>query len=87
MQLKKYTTYCFEAKLKYIGKDEYYLVPFQVLANDRYLARSMLWEYLENPDKTGYKYETCVHIQPMPSNQIIADADKITNIQSGYTIQ
>lgn len=78
--IEQFTTYCFEAKLKYIDKDEYYIVPFQILAEDGYKARSMLWEYLENPEQTGYKYETCVHLQPMPSNQILIDTSNIIDI-------
>lgn len=77
--IKRCTTYCFEAKLKCTGKDEYYVVPFQILAGDGYTARSMLWKYLENPEQTGYKYETCVHLQPMPSSQIIMDTSDILN--------
>lgn len=80
MRIREYTTYCFEAKLKYIGEDRYYLVPFQVLAEDGYIAKSMLWKYLENPEQVGYKYETCVHIQPMPSSQIIIDTSDIIDI-------
>lgn len=77
--IEQFTTYCFEAKLKYIDKDEYYIVPFQILAKDGYKARSMLWKYLENLEQTGYKYEICVHLQPMPSGQIIMDTSDILN--------
>lgn len=85
--IEQFTTYCFEAKLKYIDKDEYYIVPFQILAGDGYTARSMLWKYLENPEKTGYKYETCVHLQPMPSGQIIMDANDILNFLGKNAIE
>ena len=43
--IKRHTTYCFEAKLKEIGKDTYYFVPFQVLAENQYVAKTILEEY------------------------------------------
>lgn len=70
-KIKKETFYCFEAKLKYENKDDYFLVPFNVLATDGYEAHKMLEIWLSNPLQTGYKYEMCVGIIPKPSNQII----------------
>ena len=68
---KEKTFYCYEAKLKYKNKEEYFLVPFNVLATDSYEAQKILEIWLSNPFQTGYKYEMCVGIIPKPSNQII----------------
>ena len=70
-KIKEKTFYCYEAKLKYINKDKYFLVPFNVLATDGYEAQKILEIWLSNPSQTGYKYEMCVGIIPKPSNQII----------------
>ena len=70
-KIKEKTFYCYEAKLKYKNKDEYFLVPFNVLATDSYEAQKILETWLSNPSQTGYKYEMCVSIIPKPSNQII----------------
>lgn len=74
--IKRHTTYCFEAKLKEIGKDTYYVVPFQVLAKNQYVAKTILEEYLKNPEQTGWRYEACVNLMPMPTEQIIVDTNK-----------
>ena len=58
--LKQHGTYRFEAKLKSIGEDTYYFVTFQVLSDNKYNARAKLWEYLNHPEQTGYRYEECV---------------------------
>ena len=70
-KIKEKIIYCFEAKLKYKNKDDYFLVPFNVLATDGYEAQKMLEIWLSNPLQTGYKYENCVGIIPKPSNQVI----------------
>ena len=65
--IKRHTTYCFEAKMKEIGKDTYYFVPFQVLAENQYVAKTILEEYLKNPEQTGWRYEACVNLMPIPT--------------------
>lgn len=78
--IKRHTTYCFEAKLKEIGKDTYYVVPFQVLAENQYVAKTILEEYLKNPEQTGWRYEACVNLMPIPTEQIIIDTNKSSDI-------
>lgn len=65
--IKELITYCFKAKLQYIDKDDYYVVPYQVVAKDKYKAKSILWEWLSNPRQTGYKYRECVGIVECPT--------------------
>lgn len=75
--MKELTTYNFAVTLEYL--DEYkskhevdcYCVPFQVLAEDYFKARTMLEKWLENPKQTGYKFKTWLGIAPMASNSII----------------
>ena len=66
------TIYCFVAKLKYVDKDDYFLIPFKVLAEDYYKAQSILEKWLSDPKQTGFKYDVCVGIIPKPSERIIA---------------
>lgn len=57
--LKRYMVYYFEATLKEIDKDSYYIRTFQVIAEDKERARGKLWEYLNHPEQTCYRYEKC----------------------------
>lgn len=78
--LKELSVYCMKARLKYIGKDEYYDVPYTVLAEDCYAACSKLEEWLSNPKQTGWKYEECVGIIYEPSSSVLVDMDYIFEI-------
>lgn len=76
MILKEVNIYCFEAKLEYLDeykqeKGDCFIVPYQVLAEDQYQAKSMLLEWLSNPKQTGYKFKECVGLIPKPSNMVI----------------
>lgn len=82
--IKRHTTYCFEAKMKEIGKDTYYFVPFQVLAENQYVAKTILEEYLKKPEQTGWRYEVCVNLMPMPTKQIIIDTNTLKTIETNY---
>ena len=65
------TIYCFVAKLKYVDKDDCFLIPFKVLAEDCYQAQSILEKWLSDPKQTGFKYDVWVGIIPKPSEKII----------------
>lgn len=65
------TIYCFVAKLKYVGKDDCFLVPFKVSAEDRCKAQFILEEWLSEPKQTGFKYEVCVGIIQKPSESMV----------------
>ena len=75
--LKEMSVYCIKARLKYIGKDKYYDIPYTILAKDLYSAHSKLEEWLSNPSQTGWKYEECVGIIYEPSSSVLVDMDYI----------
>ena len=70
--------------MKEIGKDTYYFVPFQVLAENQYVAKTILEEYLKKPEQTGWRYEACVNLMPMPTKQIIIDTNTLKTIEANY---
>jgi len=74
-RLKEKDIFCFKAKLKYIDNDEYFIVPFKVLAEDRYKAQAILEEWLKTPQQTGYRFDCCVGIIVEPSNRVIVVED------------
>lgn len=76
-ELKEKDIYCFKAKLKRIHDDECFVVPFNVLAEDKYKAQTILEEWLSNPKQTGYKFECCVGIIPEPSNRVIVSEENV----------
>ena len=82
--LKRYAMFCFEAKLKYIDRDEYYIVPFRVLAVNRYRAEAQLWDFLSNPEQTGYKYEECVGLVKQPTSIILMDKTEVSRYGNGF---
>ena len=74
--MKEVSIYCFEVKLEYLDeykeeKGDNYTVPFKVMAENSYKARTMLEEWLSNPKQTGYKFKQWVGITPMPSDLVI----------------
>jgi len=74
--LKEKDMFCFEAQLKKVGKDEYFRVPYKVLAEDQYVAKAMLEDWLKDPTQTGYKYEYCDCLIQQPSDFIILAENK-----------
>ena len=63
--------YNFTAHLKHVDDDECFDVAFRVLAEDVYQAKTILKEWLETPEQTGYRYDCCVGITAEPSNRVI----------------
>lgn len=82
--LKRYAMFCFEAKLKCVGKDEYDIVPFQVLASNRYRAEAQLRAFLSNPERTDYKYEKCVGLIHQPTRIILMDKTEVNTYGDGF---
>lgn len=54
--------FCFRVVLKHVGKDTTFIVRFNVLAGDKYEAQDILEEWLNEPSRTGYKFDRCVGI-------------------------
>lgn len=75
--IKELMVYCYKAKLKHVNQDDYFEVPFTVLAEDYIDARSKLEDWLKNPSQTGFKFEKCVGYISMPSQPIIVDMEYI----------
>lgn len=74
--------FCFRAVLKHVGKDSTFVVRFNVLAKDKYEAQDILEEWLNEPSRTGYKFDRCVGITQCaeyPSGYIIVDEAVSTN--------
>ena len=75
--MREVTTYNFDVKLEYLDeyKDKhesnYYCVPFQVLADDKFEAQRILEDWLSNSEQTGWRYKTWVGITPLPTKSII----------------
>lgn len=90
--MKELMTYNFEVKLEYLDEcksthpEHYYIVLFQVLAEDKYNARKVLEKWLENPKQTGWKYKTWVGISPKASSSIIVDEKFLLTDEDGYPI-
>lgn len=78
-RIKERSAYCFKASLKYIHNDETFEVPFEVIADDRYKAKTMLEEWLKTPSQTGYKYECCVGIIPDASKMVLIEDEQERN--------
>lgn len=58
--------FCFKATLKHVDKDSTFVARFNVLAEDKHKAQSILEEWLSVPARTGYKFECCVGIIQCP---------------------
>lgn len=74
--LKRYMCYCFEATLKSVDEDSYYTKTFQVVSEDLGRARGKLWEYLNHPEQTFYRYEKCVKLTLQPVDFILIDEEE-----------
>lgn len=77
IRVKERSAYCFKASLKHIHDDETFEVPFEVIAEDAYKARTMLEEWLKTPSQTGYKYECCVGIIPDASKMVLIEVTSL----------
>ena len=75
--MKEYITYNFDVELEYLDEykdrheSNYYCVQFQVLADDRFEAQTILEKWLSQPEQTGFKYKSWVGIAPLPTKSII----------------
>ena len=74
--LKEKDVYCFKAKLKHVDDDECFIVPFNVVAEDRHKAQTILKKWLETPAQTGFRYECCVGITNEPCSSVIVEEEK-----------
>lgn len=68
--------FCFRAVLKHVGKDSTFVARFNVLAKDKFEAQDILEEWLNEPSRTGFKFDRCVGLTQCaeyPSGYIIVD--------------
>lgn len=70
-QIEEMDIFCFRAVLERVdGKGEF-IIPFEVLAGDKFKAQTILENWLKNPEQTGYKFTRCVGITREASKRLL----------------
>ena len=73
--------FCFKASLQHVGKETTFEVPFQVVASDKFEAKSILEQWLSNPAQTGYRYDQLVGLIHEPSTRVLVAEAPVLSIE------